>query len=762
MINLEEFECSLNNNNDKNTFEVSSETSFLFDDDLQKRINQFKQKTVLSGNEFTQEELIAFIKKHYGKEGMQRYKVAQLVMEKHKLNSSKDMLLALACNKKSKIILATAGAGKTTMLQLDLEVSKIIDLVSGTNRLKSDVIQEVNIKLPRILYFNYNKHNTKPIIDKHTAMVHHINQYITPKIDDDIESITVHAFCKRWLTVYKDLLKLEKIEVLKEEDKSKVWDSIIVPRWKKYYGDGEPIKATLLNDLYLYKESAMLEWDSFFETSKFIDSELKPEFAKACIEKYIAIKKAMRLMDFVDFIKEMIFLLNNNEEVRNTICNRYSLIIADEAQDFTALMNALLLAMQNPNTKIIAVGDTDQTIYSFQGASPDTILSLSELLEDCEVLGLDTNYRCPKNIIKAAKSILDHNVLRFDKNIVGIKENGKINLKSYSDDIEKISILKRILSNMSEQELNNTVIGYRNNDSSIIVAEELFYADIPFRVTEGQRPFMNDIFRKLLNILQALDLKEDTTYLKFLWQVLPISKTLWLQILDDNAKKRISHIEDLQFDAYQLPASFYSVFQSLLGVASKMESAPLCYYIDTIVKYFHLYYFDFVYSDKSNFAQKTGKEEFYLERAVKFFNRDILFKNALMDVSRARTSISTGVTLSTIHALKGLEFNNVIAIDMNESIFPNYTKIEQMYPIHTALEEKESENRLCYVLLTRAKETLTILYQQSDPSVFLQMMRDTISTNTKDATSNETPVLTLNGAGNSLQSKMAFINRMLS
>lgn len=760
MINLEEFECKLENNKKEN-FEVSSETSFLFDDILQQRIDKFKQKIILSGNNFSQSELLSYIKKHYGKEGMQRYNIAKFVMEKHKLNASNDMLLALSCNKKSKIILATAGAGKTTMLQLDIEISKIIDIASGVNNLQSEIIPEVNIRLPRILYFNYNKHNTKPISNKHTTMVHHINQYITPKIDDDIESVTVHAFCKRWLTVYKDLLGIDKIEILKEEDKAKVWESIIIPRWKKYYGDGEPVQSTLLNDLYLFKESAMLNWDAFFETSKFIDAELKPEFTKACIEKYIAIKKAMRLMDFVDFIKEMIFLLKNNEEVRNAICNRYRLIIADEAQDFTALMNDLLLAMQNPNTKIIAVGDTDQTIYSFQGASPDTILSLSELLEDCDVLGLDTNYRCPKNIIEAAKSILSHNVLRFNKNIVGVKENGKINLKSYSDDFEKITLLKKLLSNMSEQELNNTVISYRNNDSSIVVAEELFYADIPFTIAEGQRPFTNDIFKKLLNILQALYLKDDAVYLKFLWQVLPISKTLWLKILEDNARKRIGHIEDLKFDDYNLPTSFLDVFHSLIGISCKMESTPLCCYIDTIVRYFHLYYFDFVYSDRSNFTQKTGKEELFLERAVKFFNRDILFKNALMDIARARTNVSAGVMLSTIHALKGLEFNNVIAIDMNETIFPNYTKIEQLYPANTALEEKESENRLCYVLLTRAKETLTILYQNTDPSVFLQMIKGTIDTNKQEVASKETPVLTLNGVGNSLQSKMAFINRML-
>ena len=754
MINLEDYRY----NDDK---EEAQEASFVSCQTLQNKADKFKQKTILSGNKFTSDELLKFVRDNYGIEGIQRLNIAKFVMEKHNLNISQDMLLTLACNKKSKIILATAGAGKTTMLQLDLEVSKIIDTASGVNLLKPALLEGVNVKLPRILYLNYNKHNTKPITDRHTAMVNVINKYIKPKIEDDLESVTVHAFCKRWLTAYKELLNLDKVEILSDDARVKVWDAIIIPRWKKFYGDGEPAAYSILNDLYTYKENAMLDWDTFFESSKFIDSELKPEFVKSCIEKYISMKKAMKLMDFVDFIKEMIHLLRTNEEFRNTVCSRYKLIIADEAQDFTSLMNALLLAMQNDNTKIIAVGDTDQTIYSFQGASPDTILHLSENLEDCAILGLDTNYRCPKNIIDAAKSVLSCNVMRFDKDIVGIKENGLIKLKEYSNDDEKSNYLKKVLSTMNESELKNTVISYRNNDSSIIIAEELFYANIPFIITEGQRPFSNEIFSKVLNILQALYLKDDKNYLKYLWQVLPITKTLWHAILEDNEKKRKGHIEDLVFDSFDLPVSFNGVFQTLLNISSKMESAPTCSYINTIVTYFRLYYYNFVYSNKNQFATKTGKEDFFLERTIKFFNQDMLFKHALIDIAKARTSPSTGVTLSTIHALKGLEFDNVIAIDMNESIFPNYARIEQLYPPNTALEEKESENRLCYVLLTRAKKTLTVLYNSLDPSIYLQMIKGTFSTN-EAANREPIHILPLSGAGNSLESKMAFINRMLN
>lgn len=658
--------------------------------------------------------------------------------------------------------MATAGAGKTTMLQLDLEISKIMDKASNKNQLAAEIIPEVNIKLPRILYFNYNRHNTAPILEKHKEMVNHLNKYITPKIpNDDIESVTVHAFCKRWLTVYKELLGLEKIEVLSDEDRVKIWNSIILPRWKKFYDDIEPVSHDIMNDLYIYKENSMLDWDSFFDSSKFIDYGLKQDFVKACIEKYIAIKKAMKLMDFIDFIKEFIVLIKTNIEVRNNVCGRYKIIIADEAQDFTALMNELLLNLQNENTKIIAVGDTDQTIYAFQGASPDTILSLSDNLEDCEILGLDTNYRCPKNIISAAKSILQNNVLRFDKDIVGVKEGGNISFKPYNDDNEKIIFLKEKLKDMRDKDLQNTVISYRNNDSAILIAEELFYSNIPFIISEDQKPFSNDIFKKILNLLQGLYLKDNTSYLKYLWQILPIQKTLWLTILEDNAKKRRRHIEDIVFDTYSLPQSFTNVFNTILEISSKMETTPTCNYIDTVIQYFKLYYFNFVYSNKSNFSRITGNEDFYLQRTFKFFNRDILFKNALADIANARKKNVNGVTLSTIHALKGLEFDNVIVVDMNESIFPNYTKIEQLYPANTALEEKESENRLCYVLLTRAKETLTILYQQSDPSVFIQMIKGKVKL--QDIEHNNTlHISALSSSGDNLQSKMDFINRMLS
>ena len=100
MINLSDFSCIDN----KTAKEASSEASFIYDTKLQNRIDRFKQKKILSGNKFKREDILPFIKKNYGLEGVQRYKIANFIMEKHKLIIAQDMLLALSCNNKSKII----------------------------------------------------------------------------------------------------------------------------------------------------------------------------------------------------------------------------------------------------------------------------------------------------------------------------------------------------------------------------------------------------------------------------------------------------------------------------------------------------------------------------------------------------------------------------------------------------------------------------------------------------------------------------------
>lgn len=728
---------------------------------------KFKEQKLLSGNQFkTEEELLKYIKTHYGVEGINRFTIAKFVLQKKKFIATHDVLLTIASTSPAKIILATAGAGKTTTLQLDIIVSKLIDKICNRNLYAPTKIGDTGISISKILFLNYNRHNAKPASDKHKTFVSEINSVVQDceKISDDIESSTAHAFCRKWLERFKDKLGLDQIKVIDPNTKSKILTAVIEPRWSKYYDTSLP--HNIYNDidsLYNYKEESMLDWDTFFQSAKFIDSDLNPEFVKNCILKYESMKRTLKVFDFIDFIKEFLRLMKNDEDFRNTVTKRYSLIIADEAQDFTAIMNEILYVMQTANNRIIAVGDTDQTIYSFRGVSPANILSLANNLNNSEVLTLDTNYRCPAKIVEAAKAILKLNKLRFDKEIRYIKPGGTISKKSYTTEREKYKFLLTTLSNMSDYELENTVIAFRNNESSFILAEELFYAGIPYNLKDTNKPFNSDIFSRIYNILDALYLKDDIDLNLQLWQILPVSKTIWTDIIEYNKSLRISDLHYFVFDNFNLPDTFFQVFSTIKQISSSINDIGCSQYIHKIFDYFKLYYYNFLYNVLPGVQeQQKKKQEFAalcLDRTLKFFNRDINFKQAKSEFIRSQKTSPDAVTLSTIHALKGLEFDTVIAVDMVDSIFPNYERIETLYPENTAMEEKEAENRLCYVLLTRAKEKLILMYDALNPSVYLQFIQDaSINTiNLDDAIIQEKSI----SVPSDISSKLKYIKRIM-
>lgn len=714
------FDCSFN------ITDTVCETTLIND-----KAEKFKQQSLLSGKDFkNQEEVLTFVKKAYGVAGVNRFKIAKVVLGARGLVPTNDFLLAISSTKKSKIVLATAGAGKTTMLQLDIIVSKLIDNLKGTSIYSPREIANTGVMISRILFLNYNKHNREPAIQRHKEFVASINRVLKPneRISDDLESSTVHAFCRKYVNIYKEKLGYSEIKIIDGATKTKILDAVIKPRWEKISKSEMPkTLPSEIDSLYNFKEESMLEWDSFFMSAPFIESELPSEFVKSCITKYDAMKKTLKVFDFIDFIKEFIRLLNTFDDVREEITNSYSLIIADEAQDFTALMNEVLKVMQTQNNKIIVVGDPDQMIYSFRGVSSDNILNIADELDDSEILTLDTNFRCPRNIVDAANGILDLNVLRFDREINCVRDGGNIVFKPYSNIHEEYNYITNYLSKLSDNDLQKTVIAFRNNDSAVILTEELYYADIPYNISDVNKPFNNEIFTRLYNVLCALSEQDNTSMISCLWQVLPVTKNTWLEIIEANKKNRISSFADFNFGAFVLPESFQGVFDDLSMISNNINSLNCSQYIEKIVEYFRLYSYNFLYKSVANTSCDNNRNddtaELYLSRAVKFFNRDLVFDKIKSDYVRSQRNSAHGVSVSTMHALKGLEYDTVIVADMVDTVFPNFQLIDTRFPNATAVEVKEAENRLCYVLITRAKKNLIFMYDERDPSAYLQIIR---------------------------------------
>ena len=737
------------------------------DEDLEiyQKAKRFENVKLLSGNMFSDSELEAFVQNSYGIEGTRRLKMAKFIMVSLGYKPSSDVLLFLSCTKKARIVIATAGAGKTTSLQLDLLISKMLDKALGVGNLTPEQIEGTSVNVPRILYLNYNRHNVQPIEDRHKSLCAAVNKLFKEEdaIDNSIDSSTVHAFCHRWLKAFATEIDIPELSIISDEDKEKVWQSIITPRWKKFYdGDDCEVDYTVLDELYTFKTESMLGWDDFSLTAKFVDSGLKTDFARSCISKYESMKKMMHLMDFTDYLILMTEILKTNADLRRRLQSRYRVIIADENQDFTRLMNELLLQLYDPViNQLIVVGDTDQTIYAFKGVSPDNIVTLSEELRDVEVLGLDVNYRCPEKIVEAAKAILNLNVLRFEKPIKTVRTGGRIVAHPLNQGESQDQRVLQLLGQIGPANYGKTVITYRNNVSSVIIAEELFYQGIPFTILDDRRPFSNSVFRHITNALKALRDKDDYNLNVGLYRFIPLSKDQWVKILDFNKAQRRNHLHDLEIPG-GMPRGTLDALKVLVRASELIDSQPTCDYISAIIKLYRTYYLDFMIKSDNPWMAETDMLSLYLERTIKFYSRQMTFDYMMQELRERNADNPAGVTLSTFHGLKGLEFDYVIAIDFSETIFPNYFNIEQKYSRNTAMEEKESENRLCYVLVTRTIKEFHMFYPSTDPSLYVGLLTQLDNPDAVEANNarGELSLGSISGPSG-MDSKLSFIQRLI-
>lgn len=733
--------------------------------EIYEKAKHFKKLNLLSGNSVTDGVTEEYIREHYGVKGVQRYKLASFVLDALNYRVSPDVLLMLSCTNHARVIVATAGAGKTTSLQFDIVISKALDKACGTKKLEPLQIEDTSVKLPRVLYLNYNRHNVNMISARHTAMCTAVNKLLRPEdaIDDSLESSTVHAFCHHWLSSFSSQIELPELTIISDTDKANVWGSIINPRWKKFYGEEneEQVSYTVLDELYTYKVESMIDWDEFFDSAKFVDTGLKSDFTKSCIKKYDSMKKQMKLMDFTDYLLLMIEVLKNNPDLKKRLQERYRVIIADENQDFTRLMNELLIQLYNPElNELIAVGDPDQTIYEFKGVSPDNMVSLAESLQDCQVLGLDTNYRCPETIVSAAKEILNLNVLRFEKPINTVKTGGQIFKHPIMQGVSQEKEVLKVLSRIGSEGWSNTVVTYRNNISSLIIGEELYYAKIPFTILDDKRPFNNPIFKHFRGVLQALQTKDDFQLNCDLYRFLPLPKEQWVNILKANKDMRRMHLHDLQVPK-ELPNGTLDALAKLIRISELIDTNYVSDYFGVLVKLYKQYYFDFIVKQVAYPLPGLENYPLFLERTAKFFNRNMTFDSMLLELREYNRDNPAGVTLSTFHGLKGLEFDYVIAIDFNEIIFPNAFGVQQKYSKNTAKQELEASNRLCYVLVTRTIKEFHMFYDSVDPSTYVALLTKESGKDSKVIEPEEELVLGTISSPTKNDPRMDFVKRLL-
>ncbi len=442
-------------------------------------------------------------------------------------------------------------------------------------------------------------------------------------------------------------------------------------------------------------------------------AELK-EYKKVAnvYKKYEEYLQKNNLVDFDDLLALPYKILENDITLCNQISDRYRYILVDEYQDTNELQFKLLKKLTSLHNNICVVGDDDQSIYGWRGANIKNILEFTKEFKDAKVIKLELNYRSTSKILKAANELIEHNRNRLGKKLIGTKDEGKDILYIHSDneniEAHTISIkIKELIDRGVDPK--NIAILYRINALSRSMEEGLNKVGIPYKMVGG------------VKFYDRVEIKDIISYLRVI-----------ANVHDDFSLKRIINkpkrgLGKATIDKVDRLANNYSVsiFHFLTDYKKLLESEITKKAYETINQFIEdiLYIKDLanrsIYNLIDTLEEKFKIKEYYsllpdsLERVSNIdefygFFRDFVIQNPDLGLDDFLNEISLeseqdqiddkSISIMSIHASKGLEFDYLFVIGLEEGFFP-------LLGDGVNLEE---ERRLGYVAITRAKKELTL------------------------------------------------------
>ncbi len=427
--------------------------------------------------------------------------------------------------------------------------------------------------------------------------------------------------------------------------------------------------------------------------------------------------KAADAMDFDDIIVNTVRLLKDNPQILEYYQHKFKYIMVDEYQDTNHAQYLLTSMLAGRYRNICVVGDDDQSIYKFRGATIENILSFEEQYSNAKVIRLEQNYRSTQNILDAANSIISNNQNRKGKNLW--TDNGKGNLITYhtaeSDRDEGFYVADKIYDGIRNGgKYSNFAILYRMNSQSNHIEQSFVRMGIPYRLIGGHKFYDRKEIKDALAYLSVLANPNDSVRLQRIINVPKrgigdSSVTAAMEIADGLGIGLFEVIKSAdQFPklsrASKKMLEFSAMIQDFIDETDNLELSELFKrvinvsgYVDSLslepeTKEDRLANLDELANNLLRFSQEN--EDATLN--------DFLQEVALMTDIDNYNADNDAVVLMTVHAAKGLEFPTVFLVGMEESIFPS--DISSM----AGQDEIEEERRLAYVAVTRAKKQLYI------------------------------------------------------
>lgn len=629
------------------------------------------------------------------------------------------------------LVIAGAGSGKTTVLvrriaqiirygnayytdkvPQDLTPAYVSDLESAVELAAEDIepiLDEFACEAAApwsVLAITFTNKAANEIKTRISSM------FDDPDIASDIWAGTFHSVCMRIIRKYADRLGYKSsVTIYDTDDQKKALSSAM----KTANVDDKqfPIK-TVAAAISRAKEK-LITAEAYAEEA---GGYREREFAKV-YSVYQSMLKKSNAMDFDDIIMQTVILLREHDDVRHYYAHKFRYVCVDEYQDTNPAQFELCSLFASEWRNIMVVGDDDQSIYRFRGATIENILSFDRTYADAKVIKLEQNYRSSSNILNAANAVICKNDSRHQKTLWTSNEPGAlISYRTADDQIaESRTVADIILKHIATDKYTyrDFAVLYRVNAQASSIERTFAKSGIPYRIYGGVRFADRKEIRDTVAYLQLINNHSDRERL--------------LRIINEPKRKigakTIEAVEEIASDE---GISLFDVMSRASSYTSLLRVAPtLEHFTSTINELTEILALGcpldaFVRQvlDKTGYMQMliaAGKEESdrvdnvnefvsgimeYMKSTDEPTLTGFLEENALVaDVDRFDEN-ADAVVLMTIHSAKGLEFPVVLLPGMEEGIFPSLQALAEP-------AELEEERRLAYVAITRAKKELFIL-----------------------------------------------------
>ncbi|MEJ2414715.1 MAG: 3'-5' exonuclease [Sulfurimonas sp.] len=578
------------------------------------------------------------------------------------------------------LILAGAGSGKTTTI-----VSRLAYLIKA-----------VGIPASNTLTLTFTNKAAREMKERSMSMIE--NAAYPPLL------CTFHKFGLLFLKFNIHLLgRQNNFVVIDTDDKKKIIKNI----------NSEIPTPLIASEISRYKNSLMTPDDAYKQAELFNYkqiAEVYGEYQKHLLEN--------NLVDFDDLLALTYKLLDENTELAEKTSQKYQYIMIDEYQDTNELQLKLLQKLCSAHNNICVVGDDDQSIYGWRGAHIRNIMEFDEDFSDVTVFKLEENYRSRKPILKVANALIEHNRSRLGKELIPTRGEGEeittLNSQDESEEARKIAVqIQKLLDNGVKA--SEIAILYRVNVLSRSIEDGLNRAHIAYKVVGGVRFYDRAEIKDLISYIRVITNHHDDFSFK--------------RIV--NKPKRglgKASVDKIELAAYEKGTSIYEYLTTVedaelvnlvkkknantlkefikdLENVAKVSEESTYDFIDVLEDTFHL---KEIYSSMPDADDRIrNMDEFYAlyRDFVKNHPETSLdeFLNELTLQSDQDEVEGESIYMMSIHASKGLEFEHVFVIGMEEGFLP-------LVGDGSDLEE---ERRLGYVAFTRAKETLTLSHAAS-------------------------------------------------